>query len=263
MRRPQETSQWFKQTAAEIASELALAQKAIGAKAGNEFLSTTTDLKMLAGLARYYAFRLPAAVDYNIYKESGDQKALERAIEGERRAVAAYRVIVEAAGDVYSDKLPFGARSVGFRQHWKEEYALLEQDFNSLEAESHAKVGDGPERTFTARELNLNPPVVTLPAPGIAEPGKDFKITAKAGTPQAVKWIRLRYRHVSQYEDYQTAEMELDSKTGLYSAAIPAAFIDPKWDLMYFVEAVGKNGSGRMYPDLERETPYVIVGVKR
>jgi hypothetical protein len=263
MRRPQETSQWFKQTAAEIASELALAQKAIGSKGGNEFVSTATDLKMLAGLARYYAFRLPAAVDYNIYKESGDRKALERAIDGERRALAAYRGIVEAAGDVYSGKLPFGARSVGFRQHWKEEYALLEQDFNSLEAESHAKVGDGPERTFTARELNLNPPVVTLPAPGIAEPGKDFKITAKAGTPQAVKWIRLRYRHVSQYEDYQTAEMELDSKTGLYSAAIPAAFIDPKWDLMYFVEAVGKNGSGRMYPDLERETPYVIVGVKR
>ena len=49
----------------------------------------------------------------------------------------------------------------------------------------------------------------------------------------------------------------------LYSAAIPAAFVDPKWDLMYFVEVVGKNGAGRMYPDLERDTPYVIVPVKR
>jgi hypothetical protein len=54
-----------------------------------------------------------------------------------------------------------------------------------------------------------------------------------------------------------------DAKTGLYAAAIPGAFIDPKWDPMYFVEAVGKDGAGRMYPDLEREMPYVIVSVKR
>ena len=78
-----------------------------------------------------------------------------------------------------------------------------------------------------------------------------------------VKWMRLRYRHVSQYEDYQSAEMILDRKTGLYSAAIPAAFVDPKWDLMYFVEVVGRNGAGRMYPDLEREMPYVIVPIRR
>lgn len=49
----------------------------------------------------------------------------------------------------------------------------------------------------------------------------------------------------------------------MYTATIPAAFIDAKWDLMYCVEVVGNNGAGRMYPDLERETPYVIVPVKR
>ena len=102
-----------------------------------------------------------------------------------------------------------------------------------------------------------------MPSPDIAEPGRDLRITVKASAPGEVKWMRLRYRHVSQYEDYQTAEMALDAKTGFYSAAIPSAFIDPKWDLMYFVEVVGKNGAGRMYPDLEREMPYVIVKLKR
>ncbi len=76
MRRPQETSHWFAQTAGEISSELALAEKAIGAKPGNEFLSTATDLKILAGLARYYADRLPAAVAYNIYKQSGSTTSI-------------------------------------------------------------------------------------------------------------------------------------------------------------------------------------------
>jgi len=56
---------------------VALAEDKIGGNAGNEFLSTATDLKILA----------------------------------------AWREIVAAAGDVYNDRLPFGARAVGFRQH--------------------------------------------------------------------------------------------------------------------------------------------------
>jgi hypothetical protein len=262
MRRPQETSRWFAQTASEISSELALAESAIGARAGNEFLSTVTDLKILAGLARYYAARLPAAVAYNVYKESGDTAAFDEAIAGERRAVEAWRGIVAAAGDVYGERLPFGARANGFRQHWKEELALLERDFAALEAE-RAKAEDKPGRKLAPRDPNLKPPVVSLVPPAPAEPGRDLRIAVRVSAPEGVKWVRLRYRHVTQFEDYQSAEMTLDASTGLYGAAIPAAFIDPKWDLMYFVEVMGNDGAGRMYPDLERETPYAIVPVKR
>jgi hypothetical protein len=265
MRRPQETARWFTQTAGEIASELALAEKAIGPKAGNEFTSTATDLKILAGLARYYAARLPAAVAYNVYKESGNTAAFDDAITDEKRAVEAWRGIVAAAGDVYNARLPFGARSVGFREHWKEELALLEQDFGALQAE-RAKVQDKPGPVPAPRDPELKPPVVSLPAPAPAESGRGLRITAKVAHHDGVKWLRLRYRHLSQYEDYQTVEMTVDAGTGpdtVYSAVIPAAFVDPKWDLMYFVEAVGQNGAGRMYPDLERDAPYVIVPVKR
>ncbi len=66
-----------------------------------------------------------------------------------------------------------------------------------------------------------------------------------------MKSVRLRYRHMTQTEDYQTAEMSLDSASATITASIPASFIDKKWDLMYFIEAIGNNGGGRMYPDLE------------
>jgi hypothetical protein len=49
----------------------------------------------------------------------------------------------------------------------------------------------------------------------------------------------------------------------VYSAGIPASFIDPQWDLMYFIEIVDGHGNGRIYPDLEVETPYWLVSVKR
>src|SRR3954463_9140030 len=80
----------------------------------------------------------------------------------------------------------------------------------------------------------------------------------------SVKWVRLRYRHLTQVEDYQTADMAPDpGSTRTFAGRIPASFIDPKSDLMYFVEVMGTNGRGRMYPDLERETPYVVVSVRR
>ncbi len=262
MRRPQDTARWFARTADEISSEVSRAEDAIGDGRGNEFVSTITDLKILAGLARYYAARLPAAVAYNIYKDSGETTAFDEAVAGEQQAVAAWRGIVAAAGDVYSDRLAFGARAVGFRQHWKDELALVEHDLKDLEQE-RAKAAQKPRRTLALNEPGLTPPEVSLYPVSPAAAGQDLRVTARIRAPEGVKWARLRYRHLTQFEDYQTADMSVDAKTGLYTAAIPAAFIDPKWDLMYFVEVVGKNGAGRMYPDLERETPYVIVGVKR
>ena len=75
--------------------------------------------------------------------------------------------------------------------------------------------------------------------------------------------MHLRYRHLNQHEDYATAEMTLNPSTGLYAGTIPAAFIDPTWNLQYFVEVVDLKGAGRMYPDLDVEMPYVVLAVKR
>jgi hypothetical protein len=75
--------------------------------------------------------------------------------------------------------------------------------------------------------------------------------------------LRLRYRHLTQYEDYESVDMVQDPKTGLFTAVIPGRFITGAWDLIYFIEAIGRNGSGRNYPDLEAGDPYVIVNVER
>jgi hypothetical protein len=44
---------------------------------------------------------------------------------------------------------------------------------------------------------------------------------------------------------------------------IPAEEIAPTWDLMYFIEAMDNDRNGRMYPDLNKETPYIVVELKR
>jgi hypothetical protein len=263
MRRPEETSRWFAQTADGILAEVAQAEKGIGSKAGNEFRSTVTDLNILAGLARYHSWRLLAGVYYNLYKQTGDLASFDAAIANERRALHAWQEMVAAAGDIYNENLAFGAHAVGFSRHWKEEYQLLGRNFEQLLAERQKAVAKDASAHVSLRAASSEPPSVQLQPVSAANTGRDFEVQAKVTAPAGIKSLRLRYRHVSQFEDYQSADMAGDAKTGVYTGRIPAAFIDPKWDLMYFIEAVDQKGAGRMYPDLEIETPYVVVMVKR
>jgi hypothetical protein len=78
-----------------------------------------------------------------------------------------------------------------------------------------------------------------------------------------VKWVRLRYRSVNQHQDYRTLPMQSTGEKDQYRAVIPAEEIPPTWDLMYFIEAMDKAGNGQIHPDLNRETPYIVVRLQR
>jgi hypothetical protein len=264
MRRPQETSRWFAETSDTIIAEISRAEKSIGDRAGNEFRSSITDFRILAALARYYSSRLQAAVSYNVYKESGDVQAFDAALADEKHAIQAWRDIVEAAANVYNEKLPFGAPGY-FPRHWREELDRLEADFQRLASARQALPSHPGTKTVP---LSASAPGGTLPVARLANDaaaavGRDFLVSATVTPSTDIKWVRLRYRHLTQYEDYETAAMTFDAATRTYRGHIPASFIDPKWDLMYFVEVMDTQGRGRMYPDLERETPYVVVRVQR
>jgi hypothetical protein len=68
---------------------------------------------------------------------------------------------------------------------------------------------------------------------------------------------------VTQYEDYATLEMQPTGQPDEYAATIPGEFIGANWDLMYFIEAINRVGSGTRWPDFTREAPYVFVRVQR
>jgi hypothetical protein len=48
-----------------------------------------------------------------------------------------------------------------------------------------------------------------------------------------------------------------------YEAVVPGEDVVAKWDFMYLIEVMDENGNGKIYPDLENETPYVVVKLKR
>jgi hypothetical protein len=357
MRRPAETSQWFRNVSDQILEYVAQAEKTASDRPGGEFISTITDLKILAHLAMYHSHRLSAGVCYSLYEQTGDLFSFDDAIAREKQAIEAWERLVGAASDVYSRNLAFGVHRVGFSRHWEQELQKLHNGLKQLEAEqrkaqprsrggapwiahvpvrrhvpgrpvrlrataaagdevAHVRVryrndegswhsvemppvgewryqadvplgGDAGELKYFIEARDSQGRVASAPAAGaddpivmaitrdgrpprveleptpVARPGKDLTVTARVLDPSGVKSVQLRYRHLTQFEDYRAEEMRPDAQTGLWSATIPGAFIVPRWDLMYFVEAIDSQGNGRMYPDMEAQTPYVIVELDR
>jgi hypothetical protein len=97
----------------------------------------------------------------------------------------------------------------------------------------------------------------------LAPAGKPLTITAQVSDAAGVKWVRLRYRNVTQFQDYKTLEMTAFGTGDQYRAIVPSRDIDVKWDFMYLIEVMDNNGNGAIYPDMETQTPYIVVKLDR
>jgi hypothetical protein len=263
--RPQETSRWFAQTADDIGAQITEAEKNIGTHRGKEFDSTIVDLKILAGLARYHAQRIPAAVSYRLFERTGDIHALDDAIACERSAVVAWRHIVEAAGDTYADDLMFGARSRDLCGHWKDELVSLENGLAKLEDQRNKTPTNtvvAPSPHYVAANHFDAPAVLHRPIP-TAPALRPLTIRATVKSPGGIKWVQLLCRSVNQTQDYEILAMNRADERGNYEVVIPAEKIDPQFDFMYLILAMDNQHHGAMFPDFEKQTPYFIVRLGR
>jgi hypothetical protein len=265
--RPADNSQWFLQTAAEV-QRLASQARSQGNPENKELNSTLADLGILSNLALYHARRAPAAVYYCLYRRTHDPSALDSAIVHERLAIEAWRQLVVAAADYYTDNLQMGVSDAGLCGHWKDELIKLEEGLQQLEQQR--RLADPAAMTTPAPVYRISPSLpfdslfrVKLLAPESAPVGKPMEVRIRASAAGDIKWIHLYYRAVNQQLEYKSLPMEPDGSPDGYRAVIPSADIDPAYDLMYYIELMDKNGRGRIYPDVNKETPYRIIGLTR
>ncbi len=273
-RLPSATSAWFRRTH-DALNELITQTEKLAPADNKEFFSTLTDLKITANLALYHSYRIPAAVCYRIFKRTNDPNALDDAIKFEKLAIEAWQKIVESAGDVYAPDLMFGVheRVLGginhhLSGHWTDELNYLKKGLAHLKTERSAfgKTNDPRTAPFYKVAPNnpasdwfeiLHQPIVSALA------NQPINIKANIKAPGGIKWVNLRYRSVNQHLDYQTLPMKAEEGSDGYLVEVPANQIDPKYDFMYFIEVMDRNGNGTIWPDLNRETPYKIVTLKR
>ena len=126
----------------------------------------------------------------------------------------------------------------------------------------------GGQRTRASRAdvivTNDNdPPTVKHEHITVAPAEKPLTVTVTVTDPSGVKWVCLRYRSVTQFEDYKSLDMAETDTKGRYSVTVPGKDIVSKYDFMYLIEVMDNKGNGKIYPDLEKEAPYVIVELQR
>ena len=266
--RPGTNSLWFQKTSADINQLIDDAEKAIGNNRNKEFNSTIVDLKILSNLALYHSRRIPAAVSYSLFEQSNDVAALDDAIAYEKSAIEAWRQIVAAASDVYADNLMMGVCVADLCGSWKDELVALEKGLVSLEQKRKSFTPTGPVKQAphytVVPDMNYDQQfnIIHQPLASVAV-GAPATIKVKVNAPAGVKWVRLRYRNVNQEQDYQTMPLLATGEKDTYQAIVPASQINPKWDFMYYLQVMDNKGNGRIYPDLNKETPYIIVPLKR
>jgi hypothetical protein len=96
-----------------------------------------------------------------------------------------------------------------------------------------------------------------------ARAGVVLRITAQVRSAHGLLSVRLRYRGVTQFQDYACVEMMKGSHEGEFMAEIPAKDVSSEWDLMYFFEVFDQAGRGWILPNAQVETPYVVVELDR
>jgi len=272
---PSINSLWFKDVSESINDLIRKAEKNADKNQSNEFKSTVTDLKILSNLALYHSRRIPAAVSYRIFDRTRDAAALDKAIEHEKNAIRAWKQIIDAAGNVYSKTLDFGVNASfsnplrqDLRGHWSDELTYLETGLAELEKQrvelkSGVKKVEAPEYKVATHSDNNILFDVDLDNIESAPVNKALTVRAKVTGVNGVKWVRLRYRPVNQMFEYATLRMTLSTEKDIYEAVIPVQDINPRFDLMYFIEVMDNNGNGKIYPDMNTQTPYVVVKLVR
>ena len=114
-----------------------------------------------------------------------------------------------------------------------------------------------------ALRTDTQPPVFRHTPVTSAHAGRPLRIVAEAEDQSGVRSVQLRYRSVNQRQDYGSIAMLPTGKPHEYAAEIPAGEIVSKWDFMYYFEVIDNQGNGKIYPDGEKETPYVVVKLER
>ena len=261
---PLQNADWYTTTANNIDRNIALAEKHIGSNRNKEYNATLKDMQIVAGMARFHAERIKAAIAYQMYlKLDNSSAALDTAIYYEKRAIQQYRNVVSVVGDMYRTDLNFTVSDAG---HWKDELVLLEKAFEQLKNAEVKSKTIPPSVDFRDATDRMAPKVVHTPVLH-AEPGKQMVIKASISDQSGVKLARVLYRGLTQFQDYQIVEMVASGNN--FTAVIPAGKVDEVieynsetgalWDFMYLIEVIDNNGNGAIYPDYETTDPYVFV----
>ncbi|MEJ0061394.1 MAG: hypothetical protein WDM79_18325, partial [Terricaulis sp.] len=258
---PLEVAQWLDDLAASVEADLVAA----GAANDVETRRLMIDVRILAGLGRFFAAKFRAGVLFAIHQHTMNGGALHEAIEQYRIARTAWAGLCEHAR-VYADDLSVSDK-YSERRHWIEQLPSIDADIARLEKLPASAAGDA--RVSEAVRLALGAPRARS-APITHNPQVRFQrnqalsLSVAAAQGRAVTSVRCYYRHVNQAERWQDVEMVAEA--GMHRCVIPAAYTDSPYPLQYYFASTEASGAIDLYPGLGpdlTDEPYFVVRAPR
>jgi len=263
---PVEVAQWIEDEAAHALEKLASAEAVTPAKDRPEYRRFAEDIKIQAALGQFFGAKFRSGALFRIYERTGDPKALEASLKTYRSARASWASMANRANAVYMSDITVG-ENPQLRGHWSDRLPAIDEDIMLL-AKQAARINAAaasPERTeYAIRAILARPSRASLkcqhqPA-STFRPGEPLSVKLSVEKGSKPVTARIYYRHVTQAERYESAEM--DMRDGRYHAAIPASYTDSPYPLEYYFELRHGPESAWLYPGFGptlTNQPYVVV----
>ena len=91
--------------------------------------------------------------------------------------------------------------------------------------------------------------------------GQDLPLSITVSAENGIAAVNLCYSHMNQMRPLEKLTMTC-IKDGCYESILPGAYLDARYNAMYYFEVIDTNGDGRIFPDFRQRTPYYIVRVR-
>jgi hypothetical protein len=236
--------------------------KRAGANDGAPFRRMAADVAIQSGIGRFFTSKLQSALLWAVYRQTGNTKARDLALQHYRDARKLWADMAQGAKGVYVADVTYG-REAQLRGHWLDRLPDIDADIAEMEKAPPPTAtvsGDLALGAIMARTPRPSTPAQHTP-PSRFQPGAPLEIEFAAfALAQEGRSARLWYRHVNQAEHWR--DIEMARQDNRYRATIPADYTQSPYPLQYYFELRESPGRAWLYPGFNAELsnqPYFVV----
>ena len=261
---PIEVAAWLDDLADTATRQLAVATAQSTAKKSPEFRRLALDVSIEAGLGRFFAAKLRAAVLWAIYDKTNDRPALMEAVKAYQAARDAWAQLANRAKGAYAPDITVGEQA-WLRGHWLDRLQAIDDDMMDMGRRLDVSANTFNPHVRAALDAVLGasprtPAPCRHTAPASFTPKQPLELEISLLPGRRASAMRLYYRHVNQAERFQMAEMK--GAAGRYRATIPAEYTDSPFPLQYYFEVAALPSRAWLYPGFAASLanqPYFVV----
>ena len=250
---PVEVATWLEEMADTAEKFLTAAGEAANDKTA-VYRRMDEDVRIQIGLGQFFARQIRSAVLFELFLQTGDPAAHERAIATYRAARGAWGKMARRAQGVYRADVTFGDTPQR-RGHWADRLGAIDVDLEAMQSYTRSAAQTAPEAIRAALASPVRPSVhYKHKAPKMFAP--DEAIVFSLAIPEGCSAM-LFYRHVDQAERWQTTKLDTKGE-----ARIPTEYTRTAFALQYYFEVRDRPDNAWVYPGFGAalgNQPYFVI----